>query len=147
MENTKEIIETIEQEIKEQIEVEKEVKEDKEDRLQQILEKKEKKQPLSLRERIILDEYELKKKKLKLIEEDKKNRKKWANNIVAPVLEKLKKIYDDSKIQIEESDLDMKLSAILIYALENQEMFSDINPDEFLLRNKNKKIILKNLLI
>ncbi|MGK4198866.1 hypothetical protein [Fusobacterium sp. HC1336] len=143
MENTKEIIETIEQEIKEQIEVEKEVKEDKEDRLQQILEKKEKKQPLSLRERIILDEYELKKKKLKLIEEDKKNRKKWANNIVAPVLEKLKKIYDDSKIQIEESDLDMKLSAILIYALENQEMFSDINPDEFLLRNKNKKIILK----
>ena len=143
MENTKEIIETIEQEIKEQIEVEKEVKEDKEDRLQQILEKKEKKQPLSLRERIILDEYELKKKKLKLIEEDKKNRKKWANNIVAPVLEKLKKIYDDSKIQIEESDLDMKLSAILIYALENQEMFSDINPDEFLLRKKNKKIILK----
>ena len=143
MENTKEIIETIEQEIKEQIEVEKEVKEDKEDRLQQILEKKEKKQPLSLRERIILDEYELKKKKLKLIEEDKKNRKKWANNIVAPVLEKLKKIYDDSKIQIEESDLDMKLSAILIYALENQEMFSDINPDEFLLRNKNKKIILR----
>lgn len=143
MENTKEIIETIEQEIKEQIEVEKEVKEDKEDRLQQILEKKEKKQPLSLRERIILDEYELKKKKLKLIEEDKKNRKKWANNIVAPVLEKLKKIYDDSKIQIEESDLDMKLSAILICALENQEMFSDINPDEFLLRNKNKKIILK----
>ena len=143
MENTKEIIETIEQEIKEQIEVEKEVKEDKEDRLQQILEKKEKKQPLSLRERIILDEYELKKKKLKLIEEDKKNRKKWANNIVAPVLEKLKKNYDDSKIQIEESDLDMKLSAILIYALENQEMFSDINPDEFLLRNKNKKIILK----
>ena len=119
------------------------MKEDKEDRLQQILEKKEKKQPLSLRERIILDEYELKKKKLKLIEEDKKNRKKWANNIVAPVLEKLKKIYDDSKIQIEESDLDMKLSAILIYALENQEMFSDINPDEFLLRNKNKKIILK----
>ena len=143
MENTKEIIETIEQEIKEQIEVEKEVKEDKEDRLQQILEKKEKKQPLSLRERIILDEYELKKKKLKLIEEDKKNRKKWANNIVAPVLEKLKKIYDDSKIQIEESDLDMKLSAILIYALENQEMFSDINPDEFLLRNKNKKKKIK----
>lgn len=119
------------------VEIKNEEMTEKEKRYQEIQEKRAKKKKLSFEDRIFLKEMELSDLKIARLEQLRKDKTQWTISIGKVLKPELEKIYDKD---IE--DLDLKITAVLLYSIENyKEILENIDFTKYTGRSSRGKVM------
>ena len=119
------------------IEIKTEEMTEKEKRYQEIQEKRAKKKKLSFEDRIFLKEMELSDLKIAHLEHLRKDKTQWITSIGNIIKPELEKVYDR-----EIMDLDLKITAVLLYSIENyKEILKKIDFTKYTGRNSRGKVM------
>ena len=119
------------------IEIKTEEMTEKEKRYQEIQEKRAKKKKLTFEDRIFLKEMELSDLKIAHLEHLRKDKTQWITSIGNIIKPELEKVYDR-----EIMDLDLKITAVLLYSIENyKEILKKIDFTKYTGRNSRGKVM------
>ena len=88
----------------------------------------------SIEDKILLKQQELQNLRKAYAEEQKKEKKKWANIIIKPVKEEVEKLYEKDNMK-----KDVEVCAVLLYAIENyKSLLSNIEVEKYVIKEKIK---------
>ena len=119
------------------VEIKTEEMTEKEKRYQEIQEKRAKRKKLTFEDRIFLKEMELSDLKIAHLEHLRKDKTQWITSIGNIIKPELEKVYDR-----EIMDLDLKITAVLLYSIENyKEILEKIDFTEYTGRNCRGKVM------
>ena len=119
------------------IEIKTEEMTEKEKRYQEIQEKRAKRKKLTFEDRIFLKEMELSDLKIAHLEHLRKDKTQWITSIGNIIKPELEKAYDR-----EIMDLDLKITAVLLYSIENyKEILKKIDFTKYTGRNSRGKVM------
>ena len=119
------------------IEIKTEEMTEKEKRYQEIQEKRAKRKKLTFEDRIFLKEMELSDLKIAHLEHLRKDKTQWITSIGNIIKPELEKVYDR-----EIMDLDLKITAVLLYSIENyKEILKKIDFTKYTGRNSRGKVM------
>lgn len=119
------------------IEIKTEEMTEKEKRYQEIQEKRAKRKKLTFEDRIFLKEMELSDLKIAHLEHLRKDKTQWITSIGNIIKPELEKVYDR-----EIMDLDLKITAVLLYSIENyNEILKKIDFTKYTGRSSRGKVM------